>query len=272
MFSEKYNYKPEQTIQIESMSDSLRNRIWNLFYKKEIRARGIQASFDSMNGKVSIVDIVADKIGGVIDDSRSKELASNIQSKIISVWSWYEVYDFIEIYLSSLEENTREKREKEYNQLLEEEKSGYRILNGEITPITNKSELETLDQATNTEFSTVNEHMQKALEFYSDLQNPDYENSIKESISAVEAMCCIISGKNQTLNKAIADIKNNGVHIHPCMENAFKQLYSYTCDEKGIRHAGIDFVSAPAEDAKYMLISCSAFINYLIEKKSKNVE
>ena len=41
------------------------------------------------------------------------------------------------------------------------------------------------------------------------------------------------------------------------------------CDEKGIRHAGIDFVDAPAEDAKYMLVSCSAFVNYLIEKWSK---
>lgn len=272
LFSEKYNYKAEQAIQIESMSDSLRSRIWNLFYKNEIRARGIHASLDSMNGRVSIVDIVADKLGCVIDDSPSKTLAATIQRKIVSAWSWYEVYDFIEIYLSSLEGNARLEREKQYNLLLEQEKAGYRILNGEITPITNEVELVTVEQATNTEFSTVNEHMQKAVEFYSDLQDPDYENSIKESISAVEALCCIISGKDQTLNKAIADLKNKGVHIHPCLENAFKQLYSYTSDEKGIRHAGIDFVSAPAEDAKFMLISCSAFINYLIEKKSKNVK
>lgn len=35
------------------------------------------------------------------------------------------------------------------------------------------------------------------------------------------------------------------------------------------RHGGIDFTNAPAEDAKYMLVSCSAFVNYLIEKFSK---
>ena len=40
-------------------------------------------------------------------------------------------------------------------------------------------------------------------------------------------------------------------------------------DEDGIRHGGIDFKWAPAEDAKYMLVSCSAFVNYLIEKWSK---
>ena len=50
------------------------------------------------------------------------------------------------------------------------------------------------------------------------------------------------------------------------MERAFLALYGYTSDENGIRHGGIDFTSVPAGDAKYMLVSCSAFVNYLIEK------
>ena len=101
---------------------------------------------------------------------------------------------------------------------------------------------------------------------------PDYENSIKESISAVEAMCCIITGmtgKQATLGNAIKKLKDCGVHIHSAMESAFSSLYGYTSDENGIRHGGIDFANTPAEDAKYMLISCSAFVNYLIEKWSK---
>ena len=53
------------------------------------------------------------------------------------------------------------------------------------------------------------------------------------------------------------------------MIEAFLSLYGYTSDENGIRHGGIDFTNAPSEDAKYMLISCSAFINYLIQKWSK---
>ena len=55
----------------------------------------------------------------------------------------------------------------------------------------------------------------------------------------------------------------------PAMENAFSSLYGYTSDENGIRHGGIDFTNAPAEDAKFMLVSCAAFVNYLIEKWSK---
>ena len=110
------------------------------------------------------------------------------------------------------------------------------------------------------------------MEKYTDIESPDFENSIKESISAVEAMCSIItgqSGANATLGKTIKKLKDHGVHIHTALENAFSSLYGYTSDECGIRHGGIDFNSAPAEDAKYMLISCSAFVNYLVEKWSR---
>ena len=35
------------------------------------------------------------------------------------------------------------------------------------------------------------------------------------------------------------------------MESGFSSLYGYTSDQDGIRHGGIDFKNAPAEDAKY---------------------
>ena len=53
------------------------------------------------------------------------------------------------------------------------------------------------------------------------------------------------------------------------MEEAFRKLYGYTSDAGGIRHGCIDFTNANEEDAKYMLISCSAFVNYLKVKYSK---
>lgn len=116
-------------------------------------------------------------------------------------------------------------------------------------------------------------HINKAFALYSDRKKPDYENSIKESISAVESLCCIITGatgSQATLGSTLKKLeKDGGVVIHGAMKTAFEKLYGYTSDSDGIRHGGIDFTNAPAEDAKYMLVSCSAFINYLIEKQSK---
>ena len=167
---------------------------------------------------------------------------------------------------------TAEKMSSLFNRILEEEVSGYRILDNQVIPITNQAELSTIQEAYSTKYDSVTIHISKALNLYANRTSPDYENSIKESISAVEAMCCIITGMTggqATLGNSIKKIKDNGVHIHSAMEKAFLALYGYTSDENGIRHGGIDFANAPAEDAKYMLISCSAFVNYLIEKWSK---
>ncbi len=272
MFSEKYGYKPEKTIQHECMSDELRRRIWNLFSQTEIKAGGLVSKrlSQTMNGEPTIEEQIVDRMGFLIDPT-AKDLSAEAQlkSNILRFFSWFEVYDFIDIHLSFLAKADRTKRIKQYNNLLEQEKAGYRIVAGEVAPITNESEIQTIEQAATTPYQSVNLHIKKALALYADIKTPDYENSVKESISAVEAMCCIITGKDTTLNKAIEKLKNNGVHIHPALEKAFVSLYAYTCDEKGIRHAGIEFVDAPAEDAKYMLVSCSAFVNYLMEKWSK---
>lgn len=130
----------------------------------------------------------------------------------------------------------------------------------------------TIKEAKNSNFDSVKIHIDKALGLFAERRNPDYENSIKESISAVESMCCIITGlmgRNATLGNTLKKLKENSVHIHQAMEKAFLALYGYTSYEDGIRHGGIDFRNAPSEDAKYMLISCSAFINYLTEKWRK---
>lgn len=271
MFSEKYGYKPEKVIQHENISDELRNRIWNLFYQNEIKVGGLSSKrlSQAVAGAQTIEEKISDKLGFLIDSSsKSPSVMDRLKSYILSSSSWFEVYDFVEIHLSVLEKDNCTQRIQQYNEIFAEEKSGYRIVAGEIAPITNKSEIQSIEQATSTPYQSVNQHIQKSLAFYSNIKTPDYENSVKESISAVEAMCCIITGKDATLNKAIEKLKNNGVHIHPALEKAFISLYAYTCDEKGIRHAGIEFVNAPSEDAKYMLISCSAFVNYLMEKWS----
>ena len=54
--------------------------------------------------------------------------------------------------------------------------------------------------------------------------------------------------------------------IHGSLMAGFLKLYGYTSDEDGIRHAILDEPNVGLVEAKYMLVSCSAFVNYLIEK------
>lgn len=223
-------------------------------------------------GTPTIEDKIADQLGFIISSLAKGQTSQDLpRNYLLEGSTWYEVYNFIEIHLSCLPSNKMQERSSQYNKLLESEKSGYRIINGEVVPITNENEIQAIESACCTPLDPVNQHIQKALSLYADLDAPDYENSVKESISAVEAMCCTISGlsgPNATLGRAIKKLKENGVQIHSAMESAFSSLYGYASDQCGIRHGGIDFKEVPPEDAKYMLVSCSAFINYLIEKWS----
>ena len=145
-------------------------------------------------------------------------------------------------------------------------------MDNEISPITNDLEIEEIIKAKQSKYEQVNSHIDKALKLISNKENPDYENTIKESITAVEAMCSIIVGENTTLGDALKKLEDNGVKIHPSLKSSFSKLYGYTSDANGIRHSGdIGGSGSTFIEAKFMLVSCSAFINYLIENYSKIV-
>ena len=271
VFSRRNGYNTV-AIQLECASDTLKRRIMAAFYKQEFDTYD---TIEWTNYTTGIEDMMIEM--GVPYEFPKNEIfkrknAEALQRFVLESKEWYTIFDFVERYLAVSDKNTYAKMANEFNHILEDEVSAYRILDRFVVPITNKAELATIEEAKSTPYDSVRTHVSKALALYADRKAPDYENSIKESISAVEAMCCIITGltgAQATLGAAIKKLKDNGVHIHRAMETAFSSLYGYTSDENGIRHGGIDFKNAPAEDAKYMLISCSAFVNYLMEKWSK---
>ena len=287
-FSERMKLAPVKQIQTDDIDVVLKHRIINL----------IEETFSEDQAKY-VLDIMGFRTISK-DTFRISRGGKNFDKLIVSLENlpWYRLYDIIEHgygFLKSdcegctsacdaiYDEDDGESYPCEYkcqmneysenfNAILEQEKSGYRLIDGVISPIVGEVEIACIEEASNTQFSSVNIHLQKALQFYSDRENPDYENSIKEAISAVESMCCIItgiSGAQATLGNALKRLEDSGVFLHGALKSAFEKMYGYASDTNGIRHGGIDFKNAPAEDAKYMLISCSAFINYLIEKYSK---
>lgn len=151
-----------------------------------------------------------------------------------------------------------------FNGIFEQEYVGYRIIDSKIAPITDDNETKTIQEALTSPYSEVNQHLEKSLGFLSDRTSPDYANSIKESISAVERMCSLIIGKSTTLGAALDKLEKAGLQIHPAMKSAFEKLYGYTSDGSGIRHSGqLGGANSSFEEAKFMLVSCCAFVNYL---------
>lgn len=158
-----------------------------------------------------------------------------------------------------------------FNDIFERECVGYRFVSGKIVGITDNGEMQAVEQAASSPFNACRSHIAKAVGFLADRENKDYKNCVKESISAVEAICKIIAAEpSSDLSKAIKHLKKGGVNIHPTLESAWDKIYAYTCDVGGIRHAEKLFESdVTFEQAKYMLVSCSAFVNYLISEYGK---
>jgi len=187
---------------------------------------------------------------------------------IIRKWffsaDWDLVLDFVEF---SSDYNS--KFCKICNIYFKEEMSSYRFVDKKLVEVNSEEEIIEIEAAirNSDKFSSVKTHLKTAIELLSDKKNPDYRNSIKESISAVESLSKIIT-KNEktTLGNALKEIEKT--HAIPnSLKVAFSALYGYTSDEGGIRHSLLENnVKIDIEEARFMLVTCSAFVNYLLNK------
>ena len=145
---------------------------------------------------------------------------------------------------------------------------GYRIIHEQIVPITTEEEKGSIEAAIKKSASAVSEQLSKALRFLSDRKKPDYSKSLDCSISAVESQCRILlNDPNPTLGKALKKLEDKGIPLHGSLKAGFEKLYGFASDADGIRHAGLNPSNVDADLAKFMLVSCSAFVNYLRAKE-----
>lgn len=191
---------------------------------------------------------------------------------------WYRKFDLIEFSIKVLRRQCQQgdrRFEKIVNSFVDmlnatfiRLKYAYRVVGDLIVEITNDEEIKTIETAIEQE-TTIKTHFLCALKLLSNRPTPDYRNSIKESISAVEALCREITSEN-TLGDALKKLEKNGVTIPVFLKSGFEKLYVYTNNEKtGIRHALMDDAETPQYDeAKFMLVACSAFVNYIQGKRS----
>ena len=267
-FSERKGYKAvAHVIQKERMNDELRNSLWNVLELFVWQTDGF------LYGGYGRTEVMASFSAALWFDYFKKPIDSRPSDSYKTLAAirkhffsseWYAVYDFLEWVLSYFKD---ESLDSAMNAILERELGGYRYIGGMFTDITDEAETALLEEALEDEdFPGVRSHLQSALRLLSNRDAPDYRNSIKESISAVESMAQVVTGTPKaTLGDALATLGTK-FKLHPALKKGFSSLYGYTSDEGGIRHAMLDEPSLEAADAKFFLLSCTSFINYLKSK------
>lgn len=272
LFSQREGIKPGKSVfQINSIDGDLRNSLWNALtlcywdYMEE--------DYDEYEDEAFVKKIWVYHFKKPLDTLPDSwfDIHKAIKTQYDD-YKWYEIYDFIEYVANNHFSNSNNKEFiKLCNFFLESELSAYRFFGGKITQITSKKEISEIEEALNISkpFKAVSIHINRALVLFSDKKSPDYRNSIKESISAVEAICKLITKKEKPGLGQALKILEDKIGLHPALKKAFNNLYGYTSNAKGIRHALLEEAKLYPEDAKFMLISCSAFVNYLVSKISK---
>ena len=244
-FSDRNGIRTENSeIQVRSLDHRTRvafmNAINNLYYS--IMDYGdyseVVASFwRSVNS--TVYSLPVDYSGRTKCDVQNE---FNIINQTIMLDDYDSVLSLMEFLVNRLIDECPDKKENIttfINYIMEKEYVGYRFIDKRIVPIVDEVEVNAISEAVNNPYLQVQEHLKKSLAFISDRDRPDYSNSVKESISAVEALCSIISGKGTSLGKALDKIqKEKTIEIHPSLKDGFDKLFGYTSDAAGIRHAG----------------------------------
>ncbi|HJZ04341.1 MAG TPA: hypothetical protein VJ327_00575 [Patescibacteria group bacterium] len=273
LFSHRSGIKPlKKLAQIDSIDGDLLNGLWNalhIYYLEPIRSHLYEYLDKGVKGFLRVIwaNYFKSTIKELEDLESGDIIYDTIQEYFFDRASWNEIYDFIEFTANNYPlENSNDYFIRHCNNILEEESSAYRFVNKKIAQITSEEEISTIEESLeHAPTSPVHTHLKNALDKITDRENPDYRNSIKESISAVEAACNLIAGQKSTLDQTLKKLSSSGkVLLHPALQGAFGKLYGYTSDAEGIRHAMLeDKATLQFEDAKFMLVSCAAFINYL---------
>lgn len=258
-------------VQTEGMSEALRNSLWNVL-DQCIWSKG--TFLRNHHGGLGFVDDFSQELWfnffKLRIDSRPEygfQILEQIRTYFFSC-KWYEVYDFIEFVVQTYKILGLIEL---VNEVLERELSGFRLIDGLFTPVSEASEREAIESALAPgPFAGVQAHLHQALQHLASRDKPDYRNSIKESVSAIESAVCELSGNPKaTLGDGLKILERGG-KLHNALRNGFSAIYGYTSDADGIRHSMLEEVALDEADAKFFLVSSAAFINYLKAKQAKN--
>jgi len=276
-FSQRIGKRPFKTeLEREGLSDELKNSLWTVIVELILSESNIPAftSYGQQEVYSPLTkyfrDLWINFFKRPIDNlPMFSQVDVHNASGTIRDWfyksDWDLVFDFVEFSSAYHKEF-----QKVCNQFLKKELSAYRFIDGKLVEINSKDEIKEIELALeNTDkWKSVKTHLTRAIELYSDRKTPDFRNSIKESISAVESLAkLIVKDEKTTLGQALKVLEKE-YQIPGSLKSAFTALYGYTSDEGGIRHSLLESgVKIGIAEARFMLIACSAFCNYLINIK-----
>ncbi len=272
-FSIRVGAKAEKIVlQTNGMDERLKNKLWNIYYIYYLK--GISNLRELGDGNSThrnyFFKLWYDFFSLPVNmmPGWASTVCYNIQTRFFSL-NWNEIYEFLEFTINNYEDGTiNDNFIKVCNHALETEKSAYRISGNLFVPLMGDEESYAVKDALSLPMIQPAEHLKKAIKLFSNREDPDYANSIKESISAVESLCRLIGKNEMTLGDGINKIAPQ-LGISDILKQSLSKMYGYANVEPGTRHGATEPIKVDFDDAKFFLVACSGWMNYLYGKAIK---
>lgn len=203
----------------------------------------------------------------------------------ITILEWYQFYDFVELVADKLKQNESEydtawgdvsyetfmfpSYMQKVNDLFSQHKIQWKMNKAGKLETALPKDLETrvagTDSLLKDKFEPARVHYSKARSY---ILSPtkDPENSIKESVSAVESVCKTLYLNSATLGDALKAMKKEKL-ISPMLITVFEKFYAYTNAEPAVRHGSDKMSGVDEMDAELALHMSAAFIRTIILRK-----
>jgi len=185
----------------------------------------------------------------------------------VTRWSEFSQEHEIMVPVSKVQEHIAN----ELQELFLEENLAFEFSNGQVL---RKGRRNTTDQITRADFvlsdarlTACRKHFNKALAFFRNPATPDYENSVKEAVCAVEAAArALFPDGGSTLGDIVKSITGNGTgQIPKSIAATFHGVYGFRSGGDGVGHGGTTGGAATKELAEFGLAVAASQIVFLVD-------
>ena len=213
---------------------------------------------------------------------------------VLSSTEWSQIFNYCErVYSRLLVEVPDQKEQRiiatkqevekyfteEMNILLFEENFSYEFKNGQFERTgrlqTQKSIKRMGAVLSSSSLSFVRQHYNKAVKFFNNIEEPDYKNSIKESLCALESCIESTTGKPASKNftKSLKELEGNGnSQIPPQITESIIKVFAYRGGGQGVAHSAPNGSKTTKLEAELILNITAAYITYIVDLFPENVE
>jgi len=270
-FSQRIGARQPPKSGLEEASPELRTALWNVLHKP-----AFPEELEHRERALANARALWSHLGWRID--QVPQLPHQIRAALATEWfscRWPDFFDLIEFtarLLASPLGPTRHQWFEMLNRVLEAKGCAYRFLAEHIVPLTNSAEAAEVAAGADSAMPAVAAHIREARNLLPPNADASPANSIRESIAAVEAALRHLTGNpSATLSEGLAAFEAAHGALRPSLRQGLLTLCGCTASVAGVaddRHAEVDEVTR--DDARLMLVACSAFTNYLLTVSTAN--